>query len=65
MKKLVNLIADLSVIPRNGVPTKLGADGKTHYCLDFEIKVTFFSAHMEFSLWYEGKEYGKVKAEFD
>ena len=64
MKKLADLIADTSTIPLGIVPIEQGQDGQNHYVLDIEIKVAFFSAHTEYSLWYEGVEYGKVNVEY-
>lgn len=60
----MDLNADLSAIALTDIPIRVGADGKDYYILDFQIKVAFFSAHMEFSLWYQGKQYGKVDAQF-
>lgn len=65
MKQLLTITADLSSIRLHKLPIKTGADGKAYYDLAFQVKVAFFSAHMEFSLWYNKKEYGKVKAEYD
>ncbi|KIW48546.1 uncharacterized protein PV06_01122 [Exophiala oligosperma] len=64
VRKLVDFYADLSVISASLIPIETGADGKQYYLLDFQIKVTFFSAHTEYSLWYRGVEYGKVTAEY-
>ncbi|KAI1618641.1 hypothetical protein EDD36DRAFT_37652 [Exophiala viscosa] len=64
VKRLVTLRADLSAIAATQIPREMGNDGKLYYVLDFQIKVAFFSAHMEYSLWYKNVEYGKVKAEY-
>ncbi|EXJ69044.1 uncharacterized protein A1O5_07979 [Cladophialophora psammophila CBS 110553] len=42
----------------------VGKDGQYHYYLNYEIRVGFFSARMDFSLWYLDKQYGKIEAEF-
>ncbi|KIV84785.1 hypothetical protein PV11_00543 [Exophiala sideris] len=63
-KKLVDLTADLSAISRALIPVERGKDGKDYYVLRYQIKVAFFSAHTEYSLWYKGVEYGKVMAEY-
>ncbi|KAK5056031.1 hypothetical protein LTR84_012582 [Exophiala bonariae] len=64
MSRLVKLTANLSSISTTLIPTKVGADGLPYYYLSFEIKVKFFSAHTEYSLWYKNKEYGKVNSEY-
>lgn len=64
VKKSIELEADLSSISRTKIPIKTGEDGYDYYELSYEIKVAFFSAHLEFSLWYAGKEYGKVNAKW-
>jgi hypothetical protein len=60
----VTLCADLSSIAESLIPIERGADGRDYYVLHFEIRVKFFSAHTEYSLWYKGGEYGKVDAEY-
>jgi len=60
----VTLRADLSAISTTLIPIRTGADGEKYYFLKFQIKVKFFSAHTEYSLWYQDKEYGKVEAEY-
>ncbi|KAK4937981.1 hypothetical protein LTR10_021470 [Elasticomyces elasticus] len=64
VKDLVTLQADLSAIAATEIPVEVGKDGKDYYVLAYQIKVAFFSAHMEYSLWYKDVEYGKVKAEY-
>jgi hypothetical protein len=61
---LATLTADLSAIATTLIPVQEGADGEDYYYLSFQIKVKFFSAHTEYSLWYKNKEYGKVDAEY-
>ncbi|KAK5213642.1 hypothetical protein LTR47_000839 [Exophiala xenobiotica] len=56
MKKLVVLEADLSPIARSTIPIDKGMDGQDYYVLTFQIKVKFFSAHTQYSLWYNGVE---------
>lgn len=58
------LTSNLSDVPITQVQIVVGADGEKYYRIDYQIKVAFHSAHMEFSLWYKNKEYGKVNAEF-
>jgi hypothetical protein len=64
VKRLVMLSANLSTISPISIPTKRGKDGKDYYYLTFQIRVAFFSAHTEYSLWYMGKCYGSVEAEY-
>ncbi|KIY00568.1 uncharacterized protein Z520_03231 [Fonsecaea multimorphosa CBS 102226] len=64
VKEFVELTADLAAIHHSMIPIRKGKDGQMYYVLEYQIKIAFFSAHMEFSLWYLGTEYGKVKAEF-
>ncbi|KIW81060.1 hypothetical protein Z517_04083 [Fonsecaea pedrosoi CBS 271.37] len=64
IKEFVTLTADLASIDHSEIPIEVGKDGKDYYVLDYQIKVAFFSAHMEFSLWRRGKQYGMVEAEF-
>ena len=63
---LVRLTADLSRLPEaNKVTKKTGVDGKAYYVLKYHIKIQFLSAGiMEYSLWYKGRSYGSVSAEY-
>jgi hypothetical protein len=49
-KLLVTLTADLSSIPTKQMLKRTGADEQTYFNCGFEIKVTFHSAHMTYSL---------------
>lgn len=62
VKHLVTLKYDLSVIPVHRYQIITGADHKKYYQISYEIKITFFSAHMDYSLWFQGKNYGAVQA---
>ena len=64
MKHLVTLNVDVSSIPGNRLRIHVGADGEKYYELDCEIKVTFCSAHTDYSLWRATKRYGSVQAEY-
>ena len=64
LQNVVLLSSDLSALPVSGLPTKIGADHKMYYYFKFEIRVQFFSAHIGFSLWYDGKRCGSVEAEY-
>ncbi len=63
-KLLVTLTANLSSIPTKRMPKRTGADGQTYFHCNFEIRVTFHSAHTTYSLWYNDKCYGAVDAEY-
>jgi hypothetical protein len=60
----VTLKSDLSVLPLDEFPIRMGADGKDYVYFEFEIHTNFSSAHTEYSLWYKGKQYGEVDAEY-
>lgn len=59
------LSADLSTIAMKAMRKTRGMDKKKYLVLHYEIRVTFFSAHTEYSLWFENKCYGKVNAEYE
>lgn len=64
VKLLVNLTANLSSIPTQKMPKRTGADGREYYYCAHEIRVTFYSAHTTYALWYDNKCYGAVDAEY-
>ena len=64
VKRLVMLAADISTIPMSRIPVRRGKDGLDYFMLNFQIRVAFFSAHTEYSLWYKGNCYGSVDAEY-
>ena len=64
VKYLANLTADLSAIHTSRYKTITGADGEKYFEIGFEIRVTFFSAHTEYSLWFSGERFGSVQAEY-
>ena len=64
VKKLVNLPADISTIPASTIPIVAGKDGKSYTQFSFEIRVTFASAHTDYSLWHKDECYGAVEAEY-
>jgi hypothetical protein len=49
------LIADLSSIPGGELSIKKGADRKKYYCVHYEIRINFESAHIKYSSWYKNK----------
>lgn len=64
MTPLVNVKADLSPIPLASFRKATGADGRTYYKIDFQIEITYYSAYTKFELIYNGKNYGRVSAEY-
>lgn len=64
MKKHAVLNIPLSKIQKERMPTDKGADGEEYYCLEYEIHAAYFSAHCEYTLWYEGVYHGEVKVDY-
>jgi hypothetical protein len=64
VKHLVTLAADLSTVPIHQYQVITGADQVKYYDLSFQIKIGFFSAHVDYELWVQGKKYGSVSAEY-
>lgn len=62
--QLVNIEADLSLVPANKIPQTLGKDGKVYYEVDYAIQVTCMSAYTTYELIHGGKNYGLVSAEY-
>lgn len=65
IRKHVELKAKLSSIPVRALRKVTGKDGKKYYRIDYEIRFKFFSAHIEYSLWYEDICYGTVDAKYE
>jgi hypothetical protein len=63
-RALVTLTADLSSLPTDKIPIRLGKDGLLYYVGHFQIRIKFHSAHTTYSLWYQDKCYGAVDAEY-
>ncbi|RAL03428.1 Hsp70 family protein [Aspergillus ibericus CBS 121593] len=49
---------------RYRLPECRGADGKLYYIIDYAIHASYYSAHCEYELWYEGRNHGSVKADY-
>ncbi|OOF96507.1 hypothetical protein ASPCADRAFT_145022 [Aspergillus carbonarius ITEM 5010] len=54
----------LDRIQQDRIPTRHGADGRRYYQIDYEIHASYYSAHCEYKLWYEGRNHGSVKADY-
>lgn len=65
MRKHVTIFAKLSSVPIRALRKTTGKDQKKYYRADYEIRFTFFSAHTEYSLWYDDVCYGKVEAAYE
>ena len=61
---LVTVKADLSRLPLESLEQKTGVDGEEYYKIEYEVEVTYYSAHTKCELIYDGKNYGAVKAEY-
>ncbi|MCJ1470578.1 hypothetical protein MMC07_009224 [Pseudocyphellaria aurata] len=61
---LVELKADLSVVPADKFSHTVSRDGNYFYRIDFQIEVTFFSAYTKYELIHDGINYGAVTAEY-
>ncbi|GKZ72046.1 hypothetical protein AnigIFM50267_008098 [Aspergillus niger] len=64
VKQHAKLNPILSQIEKNRIPTCHGADNELYYTIGFQIHAVYYSAHCEYMLWYEGRNYGSVKAEY-
>ena len=62
--QIVDVKADLGLIPEHRLRQARGADGKMWYETDFQIEITFFSAYSKYELIYGGINYGPVAAEY-
>jgi hypothetical protein len=64
VKELARLTADLSCIPAGDIAREFGKDGIEYYVMDFQIEMTYFSAHTEYVLAYKKVKYDSVMAEY-
>ncbi|KAL5365133.1 hypothetical protein BJX96DRAFT_181405 [Aspergillus floccosus] len=51
-------------IEQSRMSTHFGKDGERYYRIDYEIHASYFSAHCEYPLWYEGANHGNVKVDY-
>lgn len=54
----------LDRIQKSRLQTCTGTDGEKYYQISFEIHAVYYSAHCEYTLWYEGKDHGRVKVDY-
>ncbi|PKY02863.1 actin-like ATPase domain-containing protein [Aspergillus campestris IBT 28561] len=64
MKKHADLNPPLSKIQKGRLPIVKGTDGEDYYHIQYEIHAAYFSAHCQYSLWYEGVNHGDVKVDY-
>ncbi|OJJ46617.1 hypothetical protein ASPZODRAFT_96949 [Penicilliopsis zonata CBS 506.65] len=64
MKKHARLDPNLSQIQKDRIPVVQGKDGENYYKIDFKIHAAYFSAHCEYTLWYEDKDHGYVDVRY-
>jgi hypothetical protein len=65
VQPLARLNGELWRYPRFECPVVDGADGEKYYRYNYEIRLAFGSAHVEYSCWRQGKRYGVVNAAYD
>ena len=64
LKKHATLDPCLDRILKTQIPVRRGKDGNDYYVPDFQIQARFFSAHSEYTLWFEDKNHGTVKVDY-
>lgn len=62
--KLVELNADLGLVPEEKFPRKANPNGVHYYKIFFQIEVTYFSAYTKYELIHDNINYGAVSAEY-
>lgn len=62
--QLVELNADLSIVPAKNFPQKRSPSGNSYYVFTFQVEVTYFSAYTKYELIYDNINYGAVSAEY-
>lgn len=62
---LATLVATFGSLATIDVPTQKGKDGNMYYAFDYQIRLAFASASVEYSCWRDDKRYGAVSAEYD
>ncbi|KAE8359294.1 hypothetical protein BDV27DRAFT_162763 [Aspergillus caelatus] len=64
VKKHAVLNPNLDAIEKARMPVRLGYDNQEYYHIGYEIHATYFSAHCEYALWYEGRNHGGVRVDY-
>ncbi|KAI4218635.1 MAG: hypothetical protein LQ349_008631, partial [Xanthoria aureola] len=58
------LKVDLSKIPTKNLTKRTGAEGEEYYIIDYAVRVTCYSAETVYELLHNGRNYGRVSAEY-
>lgn len=64
IKEHATLEPPLDNIEKDSVQICCGYDGLDYYRVVYEIRAAYFSAHCEYSLWYNGIDHGSVKVDY-
>lgn len=64
VKEHATLNPRLDRILKARIPIRRGKDGCDYYEPHYQIHAAFFSAHCEYSLWFEGKNHGSIKVDY-
>ncbi|KAJ5569788.1 uncharacterized protein N7459_009218 [Penicillium hispanicum] len=64
MKEHAVLHPELNRILRKRIPIVKGADSHSYYSVNYGIHAHYYSAHCEYSLWFEGQKQGSVRVEY-
>lgn len=64
MKEHAKLDPRLDRILKTHIPVRRGRDGYDYYEPEYQVQAAFFSAHSEYTLWFEGKNHGTVKVDY-
>lgn len=62
--KLVELNADLGVVPEEKISIRYSPFGVPYYKVAFQVEVTYFSAFTRYELIHDNVNYGPVSAEY-
>lgn len=64
MEQHATLNPSLDRILKSHIPIVCGEDMEDYYQMSFDIHAAYFSAHCEYTLWFEGKDHGTVKVDY-
>lgn len=64
MQMHANLHPQLDSDLRKRIPVIKGEDNEEYYQAFYKIHASYYSAHCEYSLWFEGKNHGTVKVDY-
>lgn len=49
---------------RRKIQAARGMDGKDYFEVKYQIHAHYYSAHCEYTLWFQGKNHGSVKVQY-